>query len=136
MSLDWSWYMERGRLMGQASKRDNYNCPCLMTNGPVLCWQEVVFFLFSACIKRLWGYHSSHHCHHHYQHFHHIVSCPALINMEPLMQPDSTDNIGEAKCTLNRITLTEFIFPRRTFTQLLWNTNRHRAVKIVYTVDH
>lgn len=30
--------------MGQASKRDDYNCPCLMTNGSVLCWKEVVFF--------------------------------------------------------------------------------------------
>ena len=138
MSLDWSWYMERGRLMGQASKRDDYNCPCMMTNGPVLCWQEVVFFFFffQLASKDFGGYHSSHHCHHHYQHFHHFLPCPALINMEPLMQPDSTDNVCEAKRTLNRITLTEFIFPRRTFTQLLWNTNGYRAVKIVCTVDH
>ncbi len=40
--------MVRGRLMGQASKRDDYNCPCLMTNGPVLCWKEVVFYQLAS----------------------------------------------------------------------------------------
>lgn len=34
--------------MGQASKKDDYNCPCLMTNGPVLCWKGVVFYQLAS----------------------------------------------------------------------------------------
>lgn len=126
----------KGKTDGAGKQKGWLQLSLLDDKWPCVVLARGSFFFFSACIKRLWGYHSSHHCHHHYQHFHLFLSCPALINMEPLMQPDSTDNVCEAKSTLNWITLTDFIFSRRTFTQLLWNTNGHRVVKIVYTADH
>lgn len=54
------------------------------------CTAKRLFFL-SASIKTLCGYHGSHHCHHRYQRSHRFLSCPALVNGEPGIQPDSAE---------------------------------------------
>lgn len=53
----------RRRLMGEASERDDYDCPWPMTNGTALCSQAGRFL--SVGIKTLSGYHRGHQRHHH-----------------------------------------------------------------------
>lgn len=71
-----------------ASKQKGWLQPSLLDDKWACIVLERGSFL-SACIKTLWGYHNSHHCHHDYQHFHRFLSRPALINIQPVMQPDS-----------------------------------------------
>lgn len=61
----------RGRLMGEASGRDDYNCPCPpMTNGTVSCLESPSFLNLLSGIKTLLGYHHSHQRQHHHWHKH------------------------------------------------------------------
>lgn len=38
--------------MGEASEKDDYDCPCPMTNGTALCSKATVFYLLAS--KHFW----------------------------------------------------------------------------------
>ena len=71
MSQDLLWHMVKRRLMGKASRRDDYNCLCLMKNSSEFCWKEVAFYQLPS--STLWGYQNTHLCHHYYHYFHHSI---------------------------------------------------------------